>query len=218
MDATLKAALQARSVTTFTAVEMILPGDPAVTVRLCSGGIVSFSGKTFSGLDPVWGALDRAETVRDGVESTRTTARASFLIPNDDALALLLNINAQGSPITLWQGAVNPATGLAAGNTADLLIEGVIDGGTLLIDQDTRQAIITCTTRSEYQQHAGEEWRLSGAFHKEIWPGELGLDFYNRPDRVFWRTASPRGVIGYGGGGIGSGGDFGLTDSTMRIF
>ena len=214
MDATLKAALQARSVTTFSAVEMILPGDPGATVRLCSGGIVAFDSMTFSGLDPVWGSLERAETVRDGVESTRTTGRASFLIPNDDALALLLNINAQGAPISMWQGAVSRETGLAAGNTADLLFEGVIDTGTLLIDQDTRQAIITCTTRSEYQQYAGEEWRISDAFHQSIWPGEIGLAYYNRPDRVFWRTEAPRGVIsGGGGGGIGGGGGFDL-----RIF
>lgn len=218
MDATLKAGLQGAAPTTFTAVRFDLPGDPVVTVRLCSGGIVAFDSQTFASVDATWGTLDRVEIISDGVETSRTTARLAFLIPNADALASILNLSAQGAPIKVWQGAINRATGAALGNTAELLFEGVIDGGTLLIDQDTRQAIITCTTRSEYQQHAGEEWRLSGAFHKEIWPGELGLDFYNRPDRVFWRTASPRGVIGYGGGGIGSGGDFGLTDSTMRIF
>lgn len=212
MDATLKTGLQGASPTTFTAVRFDLPGDPVVTVRLCSGGIVAFDSQAFASLDTTWGALDRVEVISDGVETSRTTARLAFLIPNADALASILNISAQGAPIKVWQGAVNRATGAALGDTAELLFEGVIDGGTLVVDGTTRQAILTCTTRSEYQQHAGEEWRISDAFHQSIWAGELGLAYYNRPDRVFWRTASPRGVISGGGGGGGIGGDRGGFD------
>jgi len=210
MDATLKAGLQAPAPTTFSAVEFVLPGSPEVTVRLCSGGIVSFDGKSFKSLDPVWGALDRADAVRDGVESTRTTGRASFLIPDDDALALLLNVDAQGAPIRIWQGAVNRTTGAALGDTAELLFEGLIDTGTLLLDGGSRVAVIGCTTRSEYQQYSGESWRLSDAWHQSIWPGELGLAFTGLKERVFWRSERPRGAVtgGGGGGGGGIGGRF----------
>lgn len=218
MDATLKTGLQGASPTTFTAVRFDLPGDPGATVRLCSGGIVSFDSQAFASLDATWGALDRVEVISDGVETSRTTARMSFLIPDDDALASLLSLNAQGAPVWVWKGAVNRTTGAAFGDTAEPLFEGVIDTGTLVVDDTTRQAILTCTTRSEYQQHAGEEWRISDAFHQSIWAGELGLAYYNRPDRVFWRTASPRGVIsGGGGGGIGGGGSFDLHSAMARI-
>ena len=219
MDATLKAGLQGAAPTTFTAVRFDLPGSPAIVVRLCSGGVVSFDSQAFASLDATWGTLDRVEVISDGVETSRTSARVGFLIPDDDALAAILNIDAQGAPIKVWQGAINRATGAALGDTAELLFEGVIDTGSLVEDDTTRQAIITCTTRSEYQQYAGEEWRISDAFHQSIWPGELGLAYYNRPDRVFWRTEAPRGVIsgGGGGGGIGGGGGFEL-HNTIRIF
>ena len=199
MDLNLKAAL-AGPARTFTAVRIELPdpGEEAPYVaRLLNGGQVVIGGEVFSGLDARLGTLDRIESISDGVDAEASTASLILLPADAPAIETLAHPQAQGSPVTIRQGAVDTATGLPLGT--ELLFQGEINYSTLVADADGRAVRVELVTEEARALEPNDERRLSNAFHQSIWPGELGLAHVTgvaQPD--YWRTRKP--AVSYGGG------------------
>ena len=124
MDATLKAALAGATVTTFTAVSIAINGG--ATIRLVSGGFVVISGNTYSAEDATYGTLGDVDTVSDGADGQATRCTIVMLPPSSAAITALAAASAQGSVVTVYQGAINASTGASIG-TVETLFAGELD-------------------------------------------------------------------------------------------
>lgn len=205
MDANLKAALASRAPTTFTAVDLTLPGDPSdYELKLVQGGSVDIEGTIYTGKDATYGAFSEIGTISDGVDSSATTASLVLMPPSEEALAELANPLIQGAPITIRQGAVDRETGESIGT--ELLFRGEVNQPVLMVTGDMRAIRLDLITEEARQLEPNDERRLSHAFHQSVWgSGELGLIHVTGvTQKDFWRVDKPSlGVVGGGGGGAG---------------
>ncbi|WP_339745546.1 hypothetical protein [uncultured Maricaulis sp.] len=202
MDPLLKASWSSQISTHFTAVEVVLPGG---ALRLVDGGLVSFvvDGvlQSFTSRDLTYGALGGIDTISDGIAATAMSARITLMPPSDSAIAALAAPEAQSSLVRVWQGAVDPATGLSIGAPERLFI-GSLDFAKLAISETSRQVVLQCGSDDELQLEPAAQQQLSHAFHTTCWPGEKGLIHIPRvADKVFWRLQEPRQSIVAGSGG-----------------
>lgn len=218
MDSDLIDAWSAAASTHFTAIELVLP---AATLRICSGGFVSFdvdgSPQAFDAEDSTYGTLIGAGPITDGIEASPSAARLKVAIapPSDTAVEALTAPGAQGSAIRIWQGAIVEATGLADGEP-ELIFSGVLDFARLTVDAAGWAVALECGTDEELQLEPDGQRRLSDQFHRMVWPGEYGLQYVtNTTRKIYWRLAEPRGPAGAGGGGGDRGG---LTNPDRRLF
>lgn len=198
LDATLKAALEGAAPTTFTAVSIAISGGS--TIRLVSGGVITISGNVYASEDATYGTLDMVETVTDGADGGVSRATIKLLPPSGAAITALIDPDAQGSVVIVYQGAVNTATGASIG-TVETLFTGELDYCRLSVDSTGWKLDIECGTEEGRLLEANEEWKLSNAFHTAIWPGEFGLENVSAVLRkVYWRATNPAGAFGLGGG------------------
>ena len=196
MDATLKTELATASPTTFTAVSIALPGG---TIRLVSGGAVVIGGNAYSAYSSTYGSLSMVNTIGDGADGSVSRATITLLPAGGTAIADLTDTDAQGSVVVIYQGAINEATGAAIG-TSETLFTGELDYCRLSVGPGGWSLEIECGTEEGRLLEPNEEWVLSDAFHKAIWPGELGLENVSAVQRkVYWRSSDP-GAIRTGGG------------------
>tara|TARA_R110002073_G_scaffold120601_1_gene262638 strand:- start:15134 stop:15784 length:651 start_codon:yes stop_codon:yes gene_type:complete len=201
MDASLLANWSQSVSTHFTAVEIVLPSQ---TIRLVSGGFVSFdvdgSPVSFTARDTVYGTLGEVAVIKDGIDAVALSATIKLLPPTDTAMAGIAAPAAQGSLVRIWQGAVDQATGLADG-APELLFTGELDFGTLSVSARSWVVALECLTEEARQLEPDAQRRLSDAFHQKVWPGELGLSHVtNLSRKIYWRLAEPRGAATGGGG------------------
>lgn len=206
MDATLLANWSQPVSTHFTAVEIVLP---SATLRLCSGGFVSFAvdgvSASFTARDSVYGTLGQVKTIKDGIDATAMSASIKLYPPTDTALAALAAPTAQGSMVRIWQGAVDQTTGLSDG-APELLFTGELDVPQLSVSAGSWELTLECITEEARQLEPDAQRRLSDAFHQKIWPGELGLKHVtNLRRKIYWRLPEPRGAATGSGGGNGGG-------------
>lgn len=205
MDPALQTALEAPAFKMFTAVEITLPS--AEVIRVLDGAAeLTLFGHLFTGKDATYGALSSIDQIADGDDGQAPAVRVIFEVPSVAALATLVAAEVQGSPVSIWAGAVNLTTGLAVGTEPMFL--GEIDVPTPNIGPQSRSVENDCKSVFErfFDRDGGE--RLSHAFWTSVWPGDLGLEFMvNITRRVLW-GANVIGAPGasYGGGGIGGGG------------
>lgn len=207
MDPLLKASWAGSISKQFTAVEILLPD---ASLRLVDGGFVVFDvdgiPQTFTSRDVTFGTLGAVDTISDGVEEAAISAAVTLSPPTDGALAKLAAPGAQGSQVRIWQGAVDPATGLSIGAPERLFI-GSLDVPNLKLDQRSRLVILQCGSDDELQLEPSAQQKLSHSFHSSVWPGELGLIHIPRvADKVWWRLDEPQQSVSRGGGGNGGGG------------
>lgn len=203
MDTTpaLDAALSAPQVTFFICGKLELPGT---TVRLLDGaGQVTWSEGTFVGSDPVYGSVAAIGAPGDGQEDQAPQLNITLNPPSDTAAVTLATPQMQGSRIRLWLGAiVNGAV------VADpyLLFDGQLDQPILEIDAGTRTLEYECVSSFERLFREDEGIRLSDANHKEVWPGETGLqDVSGITKQVLWGPGDRPDGFAMGGGGPGGG-------------
>jgi len=196
VDATLKTELATASPTTFTAVSIALPGG---TIRLVSGGTVVIGGNTYSAYSSTYGSLSMVPAIGDGADGSVSRATITLLPASGTAIADLTATNAQGSVVVIYQGAINEATGAVIG-TAETLFTGELDNCLFLGGPGGWSLEIECGTEEGRLLEPNEEWVLSDAFHKVVWPGELGMENVSAlPRKVYWRSSDP-GAIRTGGG------------------
>lgn len=187
MDAALKAELAGAAPTTFTAVSISLPG---YTLRLVSGGVVTFGGNTYESEDATYGSLSMVETIEDGADGQATRCTITVLPPSSAAIAALAAATVQGSQVIVYQGAVTPSTGAVVG--IEELFRGELDYPHHSVAEGAYFTALECGTEEGRLLERNDERKLSSAFHERIWPGELGLRNVTRLTRkIYWRANDP---------------------------
>lgn len=200
------AALAADRCIWFVAAKADLPGG--VTVRILdAAGEVTWSEGTFTGVDPLFGTINNIENISDGVGDQAPQLNISFLPADDADAAALTNPAYQGSRLRLWLGALNVSTKAVVLDPL-LMFDGEIDQPRLEIDASQRGVDMDCVSSFEKLFTDDEGIRLSPANHKEVWPGETGLDdITGIVKQVIWGPGSKLTSASPSSSGIGGGGD-----------
>lgn len=220
LDPTLQTALVADGPLIFFAVEIVYP---TFTVRLCDGsGQVTIGGNVFVGADDIYGVLVGPDPFQDGVSAEAPHLTFQIQPPSNTAAAALCDGAAQGSPVSLWFGALDRATGLPIGAT-QLMWAGALDVPTLVADKNVRIVKIDAESSWDRFFDLDEGILLTNASHQAFWPGELGLEYVTEVQaQLPWGSDAPRPIVvtdviggnpdytnsagGAAGGGGGSGG------------
>lgn len=148
---------------------------PDHTARLLeASGEVTWVQGTFTGSDALLGSLEAIEVIQDGIGDQAPQLTVKFL-PNKDADAIeICSPDLQGSRIRIWLGALNEL-GVVIDDPY-LMFDGELDQPTLKIDYGKRELSYDCVSSFEKLFMLDEGNRLNSAHHKEVWPGETGLD------------------------------------------
>lgn len=178
MDSGTQAAFEAPAPTKCSLFRMDLPGGPLL---LTDGGFVVFDAgegegeETYLGRDPVYGTVGTWPAIKDGAEAQTTRWEPVLLTPSAAATAALASPSLQGVRVQWWEGAIDRATGLLAGEP-ELKFDGEFDRAGFSVG-DTWSLTMECGTQAERQLEPNADWRLNHAFHSLIWAGEKGLIF-----------------------------------------
>ncbi|MDO9489036.1 MAG: hypothetical protein Q7J32_11725 [Sphingomonadaceae bacterium] len=199
------AALAAASPTWFGAVRIDLPG---YTLRLLDGaGFAAFAdgsegGGTYLGRDPVYGVLAAIDEISDGIGDEAPALGLTLHPASDAAAADLASPAMQGSPVSIFVGAIDRATGLVVPDP-ELLFVGELDVPTLRSGRGTRSLELELVSTFERFFADDEGARLSDGFHRSVWPGEDGLAFVTGVEKtVYWgMDAPPQAVVAGSAGG-----------------
>jgi len=189
MTPQLDAALAGFAPTVFGAVEILLPD---YTLRLIEGaGRLSFGGNTFVGRDPTFGVIDSVDVIADGTGDDAPEVRLTLLPASDAAAATLASATMQGSQVSIWLGALDPATGQVIPDPL-LVFLGELDVPTLKAGEHRRELEYSVVSVFEHFFSDDEGARLSDTFHQSIWPGEKGFAFVTNVDTpVYWGADPP---------------------------
>jgi hypothetical protein len=199
----MEAELRKPFATIFGALKVDLP-DGTVTL-LDGAGTVTFGGDTYTGRDALFGVLDTVDSIQDGGGDSAPALSITLLPDSDADAADICSPTMQGSPVSLYLGAVDPATGAVIADPL-LIFSGELDQPVLTIDNGIRQLTFECASAFERLFSGDEGARLADSFHKSIWPGETGLaNATGVLKTVFWGLDKPKGAITYGvpGGFVG---------------
>jgi hypothetical protein len=177
---------------------------PDRTVRLLdrAGYLDLGSGEVFTGEDEVYGEWAAADDIPDGVDGEAPRFQFSLAVPDAaTAQAMVLPGSAyQMSPVTVLTGLVDPMTGGALPGWETEFV-GYFD----VARRHTARGegnLVECDSFSvfEHLMENAEGVRLNGAWHKERYPDELGLDHIVDVEKVL-----PWGTGGANSGFSGSG-------------
>ena len=193
MDTLLITALKESHPTVFIALELTLPDR---VIRLTSGGTVVISGNTYVPEDSEIGALSIVGAFDDGEVSEATAPDLTFEAYTDTGIEDLSQIDIQGAPWVLYEGAVNVATGAVIGFRE--MTRGFLNQASLAIAEGVRTLQFTSFTLEQ------EQLRRRDVL--------LAEDDVLRPlmsrlaRKVYWRAERPRGAPGRGSGASTGGG------------
>lgn len=180
---------------------------PEHTVLLCDGGFKIWNGDTFRGRDPVFGVIASVEGLEEGVGDEIPALELELAPPTDTAPAELSQPGFQRSSVQFWVAEFDPDTDQIIG-TPQLEFLGQIDQTSLRVGRAERTLATTIVSTGEraFARNIGNS--LSPAFHKKLFPGELGHDNASGLKvSTAWGVESPPRATGSGGGaGGGSGG------------
>lgn len=185
----LDAELRGPSPTVFGAIAIDLP---SASINLLDGsGVLSFAGRTFVGEDATFGVLSDVQNLTDGTGDS-APAFSMSLIPSGDASAgVLAAPDMQGSPVYVWIGAVNTATGQPVPDPY-LVFAGELDVPTLDADETGRVLTYEVVSVLERLFEDDESARLSPGHHRSIFPNEAGMDFVTGvAETVYWGVQAP---------------------------
>lgn len=179
-------------------IEVQLPG---YTLRqLVGSGQVAWGSKIFNGIDPKFGVLAAAGTLKDGVGDEAPDWDLTFIPPDEASAADLTAASAQGGIVSGWLGVVELGNGFLLPEPIQLFA-GELDVARLRVGKGTRSVEWRCSSALEpfHDQEIGA--RLSDAFHQMVWPGEMGLANMTGIDRVsFWGVERPPSAVAFLGG------------------
>jgi len=193
-DAGVRALFDRPYVLMFATVEVALPDGGAL--RLLDGsGSVTFAGRTFTGLDPTFGALASLEAIADGMGDDAPGIRLNFNPPTADAAAILAGQDMQGRTVLVWVGALNTVTGVVIPDPL-LVFAGEVDQGILSVGLGSRTISLEVVSVWERLFEDSQGVRLTNAFHQSAWPGELGFEFVTDVQRQLpWGSELPRPMV-----------------------
>lgn len=148
---------------------------PDATIRLCDGGFMVFDGETYQSTDVKFGNIASLEALTEGVGEEIPALELSLNPSSAAAPAELSQPGFQKSAVRLWVGEYDVDAGTLVGDP-DLLFYGQIDQTILRIGRNVRDLAMTIVSTLERLFMRNEGNTLSPAFHKSVWPGELGHD------------------------------------------
>lgn len=170
---------------------------PDYTLLLCDGSAeVLFEGETYLGEDPEFGVWAGAEALDEAVGDQAPAISITLLPPSLASAIGLSHPSMQGAVVSMWMAVVVMASGEVVPDPVPIF-NGEIDVTTLQADRGQRSLVIECVSSMERLFDNEEGMRLSPAFHKSIWPEELGMDnITGTPINDIWgpgdRPAQPR--------------------------
>ena len=177
------------SVLVFVAVEIEL--DVGYLRLLDGSGEVTFLGRTFTGLDPMYGVLANLEKISDGFGDSAPSLNITINPPTADAAAILASEDMQGKSVAIWLGVLTPGAGVV--QPPLLVFSGQVDQGVLSVGVGSRSLALNCVSIWEIMFDDNQGTRLTNAFHQSAWPGELGFEFVTAIDRQLpWGADTPR--------------------------
>jgi hypothetical protein len=194
----METALQQSFATVFFALKIELP---AADVTLLDGSaVVAFGGDTYTGSDDLFGTVDSIDSLTDGTGDNAPALSIIFSPASDADAAAICSPTFQGSLVTLYFGAIDPATGEVIADPLPLFI-GEVDQPVLTVDKGSRSLRFECASAFERLFSGDEGIRLSDSHHKEVWPGETGLANMTGIIRtIYWGVDRPASSLTYGGG------------------
>lgn len=179
---------------------------PEHTVLLCDGGFIEYDSEIYKSADPVFGSIASVEGMSEGQGNEIPALDLTLLPPGVTAPAELSKPGYQRSRVRFWIAEYDVDTGAIVG-TPELMFLGQIDQTTLRVGA-SRQLDISVVSNAERLFELDIGNTLGPAFHKSVWPGELGHDnATGLTIPVAWGVEAPRRSTrgGAGGGGRGSG-------------
>jgi len=196
------AALAGSSVTVFGAVSIALP---SFTLNLLDGsGTLTFGGLTYVGRDATYGVLAACDNISDGSTDEAPSIKITLNPASNAAAADLASANMQGSPVSVYVGAVNPATGTVIADPY-LLFLGELDVPTLSSRRDGRDLSYTVVSSLERCLTDDEGQRLAPGRQRAIYANDAGLDDVSGVEtNVYWGVAGENQGISYSAPNIAS--------------
>lgn len=187
MDATLKAAFEGASFTSFTAVSFALSGG---TIYLSSGVDVTISGQLYSAYNSTYGSLKDVDVIADGADGQASRATVYFSFLSVSARNTFLTNCPQGTAVYIYQGALN-SSGASIG-TVETLFRGEFDIPRIGVGIQDETVALEIGTEELRLLERNEERKMSDAFHQSCSPGEKGFEFTSALTRqIPWRTKDP---------------------------
>lgn len=166
-----------------------------VTVQLVDGAaeVTPIGMGTFVGEHPLFGSIDEIDAFEDG-SGDEAPGMVVRLLPATSDMSLVASAAMQGARVRVWLGAVERASGNVIG-APFLLFDGVVDVPTVEIGKRELAVEYECVSGMERYFANSEGIRLSASWHKQVFPGELGLDYVTGAARkVYWGQSAPSGV------------------------
>lgn len=173
MDPLFESRLREGRATVWHAVELVLEER---TVQVCDAGFIKVGDKTFTSRDPLLGALGKVGVLADGDDGQSPRLALTFLTGNLDAVAYFKDPAVQLSPVTVWWGGVDEATGACLGTPGDEF-HGLLD--VAKVRAGAREIELTLTVMSELEKALEPDTgkRLNRPWQERLWPAALGFRF-----------------------------------------
>lgn len=166
------------------------------TIRLCDGGWVPWGAEKFVARDSTFGIIGSMETFEEGVGDEVPAFSLTFLPVSTAAATDLAAPGMQGSRLRMWIAELDDLTGQIIG-APDQQFDGQLDQVRLVTGRAKRELSMTFVPRGERFFNSNDGNTLSSAFHKSVFPGELGEDNANGlPAAVAWGTEAQPGSNG----------------------
>ena len=100
----------------------------------------------------------------------------------------------QNSPVSIWLGVVDPASGLVVGEPL-LVFAGTADVPMLTVDNNQYTLELEISSVFEAFFLTDDGVALSDTFHQMLWPGETGLaDATGVLRMIYWGQSPTSGV------------------------
>lgn len=176
----------------FLAMSIVLPDR---TVRLTSGGQVTFDSNTYTAEDSTFGFLSQIGAFEDGDVTTATAPDLTFESPTDVGITDAVNADVQGSAWVLYWGVVDPATGDVIGTPIEWTA-GNLNVATMAIAEGRRTLKFTSYTPEQFQLLRRGVLLAEDPVLKPL------MSRISR--KIYWRAEPPRGQTSRGSTGSGS--------------
>jgi hypothetical protein len=174
------------------------------TVLLCDGGTLVFDSESYASRHPVFGSIAGFDPIGEGVGDEAPAGTLTFSPAPDAEPATINSAVLQGSRIRMWISEIDRETGEIVG-TPDLQLDNIVDVTKLRLGKSVYELAVDIVSRTERLFLINEGNVLSGERHRQIYPGELGLNnAIGVPQVVAWGVVgAPRGTVAGGGGYFG---------------
>lgn len=163
-------------------------------IRLCDGGFVRWASELFISSDPTFGMIGGMQSFDEGVGDDVPTFTLTFLPPDTATATEISAPGMQGSRLRLWIAELDAATDAIIGSP-DQQFDGFLDQAILRVGLRKMELNVSFVPRGERFFLGSQGNTLAPAFHKSIYPGELGHDNATGLGiGVAWGTESQNGA------------------------